>query len=212
MNLVVGIMVTRGRNWMAARALDAFMRQTYPCKQLLILDDRQEPSFSEPPRDASYLRSDSRSIAEKRNICCQLAAGDIVCHVDDDDYSAATRIADQVQRLEESGKRVTGYCSMLFTDGERAAKYINDGSYALGTSLMYRREWAIAHPFRLAEKAWGEDNNFVNDARNAGELISVDAGQLMVARAHPGNTSVKNLGAHDFRPVPLSTIPVEFFQ
>lgn len=207
-------MVTRGRNWLAAAAMQSFLVQTYPYKQLLILDDRAEPSFAEPPRLASYLRSDSRSIAEKRNICCQLAAGDLIVHIDDDDWQASTRIAEQVQRLAESGKPVTGYHSMLFYESqpERAAKYVNDCNYALGTSLMYKREWAVNHPFHLAEKAWGEDNNFVNDARNAGELISVDAGQLMVARAHPGNTSVKNLGAHDFRPVPLSTIPVEFFQ
>jgi hypothetical protein len=196
--------------------MNSFVMQTYASKQLLILDDRQDPSFSEVPRlpSVSYLRSDSRSIAEKRNILCSLSAGDLVCHWDDDDFSAPERIADQVKRLEESGKAVTGFCSMLFYEGqpERAAKYVNDCNYALGTSLLYRREWAIEHPFRLAENAWGEDNNFVNDARSAGDLISVDAGQLMVARAHPGNTSKKDLGKVDYRTVPLSAIPERFFQ
>jgi hypothetical protein len=209
-------MPTRGRNVWAANAIFAFLNQTYSYRELLILDDRRDPSFVTSPagyfNSVSYIQSDSRSIAEKRNLLCNLASGDLVCHWDDDDWSDQTRIADQVTRLEESGKPVTGYHSMLFTDGVRAAKYINDASYALGTSLMYRRDWALAHPFKLMEKAWGEDNNFVNEARNAGELISVDAGQLMVARAHPGNTSHKDLTKQDYRPVPLSAIPERFFQ
>ncbi len=217
MRLVTCIMPTRARNVWAAIAVNSFIMQTYPNKQLIILDDRQEPSFTEVPRSpaVSYLRSDSRSIAEKRNILCGLAAGDLVCHLDDDDFSAPERIADQVQRLEASGKPVTGYHSMLFYESnpERAAKYVNNAPnfYALGTSLMYRREWAMAHPFRLDKDAWGEDNNFVSDARSEGNLISVDAGQLMVARAHAGNTNQKDLTKVDYRAVPLSAIPERFF-
>jgi len=214
MKTVTGIMLTRNRNAWATSALVSFMNQTYPDKRLIILDDSEEPSFSASPvfEGVSYMRSKVRSIAEKRNICCSLAKTELIVHVDDDDWSAPERIAYQVKQIEESGKQVAGFCSMLFTDGVRAAKYINDASYALGTSLMYRRDWALAHPFKLMEKAWGEDNNFVNEARNAGELISVDAGQLMVARAHPGNTSHKDLTKQDYRPVPLSAIPEGFFQ
>lgn len=217
MRLVTCIMPTRGRGIWAALAVNSFLQQAYPYKELLILDDRNDSSFRDGHPSGfgsvSYFCSDSQSIAEKRNILVNLAPSSLICHWDDDDWSAPGRIADQVQRFEESGKPVVGYHSMLFyqSNPERAAKYINDASYALGTSLMYRREWAIAHPFHLAEKAWGEDNNFVNDARNAGELISVDAGQLMVARAHPGNTSKKDLGKQDYRPVPLSAIPPGFF-
>ena len=62
-------------------------------------------------------------IGAKRNYGCERAAGDVIAHWDDDDYSAPERLADQVQRLLESGKAVTGFHSMRFTDGVRWWKY-----------------------------------------------------------------------------------------
>jgi len=81
---------------------------------------------------------------------------------------------------------------MPFTDGERWWKYEGTKGYALGTSLCYRRSWWQAHPFEA--KNVGEDNDFVSVAVSAGRLISVDAGKMMYATNHPGNTSPRVMG------------------
>ena len=76
---------------------------------------------------------------------------------------------------------------MLFTDGSRWWKYWGIESFAFGTSLCYRRQWALDHPF--PPKQISEDNDFVSAAADARQIVSVDAGELMYATIHEGNTS-----------------------
>ena len=137
-------------------------------------------------------------IGDKRNFGCERAAGEVIAHWDDDDHSGPDRLADQLSRLEESGKSVTGYHSMKFTDGERWWKYSGSPNYALGTSLVYRRAWWQRSRFRAVQI--GEDNQFVAEAAAAGELATADAGELMHATIHGGNTSRRNMGSA-WRPI-----------
>lgn len=95
--------------------------------------------------------------------------------------------------MEETGKSVTGYHSMRFTDGERWWKYSGTVNYALGTSLVYRRAWWQRSRFRAVQI--GEDNQFVAEAAAAGQLATADAGELMHATIHRGNTSRRNMGS-----------------
>ena len=88
-------------------------------------------------------------------------------------------------------KAVTGYHSMLFTDGQQWWKYKGAANYALGTSLCYRKSWWNIH--RFSAKQIGEDGDFAREADMAGQLISVDAGELMIASIHKGNTSPRGL-------------------
>lgn len=215
-------MPTRGRAAYARQAVQDFVAQTYPHRELVIIDDLNERSFPNGALDIPrcyfpvvYLLHNSRSIAEKRNLCCQYANGEVICHWDSDDHSEPARIQAQVDFLEKSERAVVGYHSMLFhVEDGRWFKYLGDPSYALGTSLMYRKSFWQSHPFRSPSDTphWGEDNNFVRDAFCAGELATVDAELLMYARIHGTNTSIKNIdGAQtSYRPVPIEAIPKHF--
>lgn len=134
------------------------------------------------------------TIGQLRNIGAEAAAGAVIAHFDDDDYSSPGRLRDQIDRLVASGKAVTGYRSMRFTDGREWWLYKGDVEYALGTSLCYLRSWWQANPF--PELQVGEDNGMVSRARAQGQMISADAGQLMWATVHPGNTSPRNMANH----------------
>ena len=81
---------------------------------------------------------------------------------------------------------------MRFTDGSRWWQYHGDSSYALGTSLCYRHDWWQGHHFSALQV--GEDNHFVQGARQANQLLSADAGNLMYATIHEQNTSPRVLG------------------
>lgn len=167
-----------------------------------------------------YYREQQNPLGTKRNRCCLFAHGDIICHFDSDDWSEATRIQDQVDRLRQTGKRVTGYYSMLFFDegGEPEWGYheLAPVYEALGTSLCYEKSWWEANPFQnipfivmgrhLAECV-GEDNDFVAKAVQAGIWISSKGAGMMVARVHTKQTSPKSIS--DFRPY-SSTIPPGF--
>jgi O-antigen biosynthesis protein len=179
----------------------------------MILADGQDVKHLVPARDPRIrlIHLDGwPEIGAKRNYGCERAAGDVIAHFDDDDYSAPGRLADQVQRLLESGKAVTGFHSMRFTDGVRWWKYEGTPNYALGTSLCYRRDWWSSHRFPAVQI--GEDNQLVAAAHSAGELVTADADDLMYATIHPGNTSPRKLG-DNWKPLPgfaslcSSTIP-----
>jgi hypothetical protein len=135
---------------------------------------------------------DGRTIGEKRNFGSGLAHdGDLIASWDDDDWSDVGRLGDQVARLQKSGKAVTGYHSMLFTDGVGWWRYRGSADYALGTSLCYTKAWWDGH--RFPPKQVFEDGDFVRAANIAGQLVSVDAGLNMVATIHNGNTSPRQL-------------------
>jgi glycosyltransferase involved in cell wall biosynthesis len=144
-----------------------------------------------------HLGEAARDIGSVRNIGCEHARGSVIAHWDDDDFSAPGRISDQVERLSSSGRAVTGYRSMRFTDSRRWWLYAGGADYALGTSLCYRRDWWAKHPFLPLQV--GEDNAFVRTARTLGELVVADAGALMYATIHQNNTSPRNLRGKAWR-------------
>lgn len=216
--LVSAIMPVYGQRDFAELALRSFLDQDWPNKELIVIDDSPEESALYPLwfKGLEYIRIEQRlQIGPKRNLACEHAAGDIIVHFDSDDWSAPTRITDQVARLLSSGKAVSGYHSMLFWNGERseAFKYKGPGDYSLGTGLCYRKEFWRAHPFVAEGPRRWEDNVFVQDARNDNEIVAADAGKLIVARIHPGNTSPKKPreNPRQWTQVDPSEIPQEFF-
>lgn len=223
--LVSCVMPTRARRHLALQAVRCYMAQTYQHKELLILDDKEDPSFAFEGKefetgDIKVVVLDGReSIARKRNRLAGMARGDVIWTLDDDDWSSPLRMEQQVRRLEQSGKAVTGYKTLLFHDGAKAYRYIGPSTYALGTSLCYLRSWALEHPFpetgpidAISKQPVCSDNGFVTAARTAAQLDTVDGLSMMVARIHRSNTSTKNLGAPNYRPIPLSELPPEFPQ
>jgi glycosyltransferase involved in cell wall biosynthesis len=174
------------------KAIQCFQQQTYRRAELLILADGEDVRDLVPADNRIRIihLAEQRNIGEKRNFGCSQAIGEVICHWDDDDWSAPGRLADQIDRMGEFA--VSGYHSMRFTDGAKWWKYEGTMNYALGTSLCYRREWWSAHQFDA--KNIGEDNAFVATASAARQLISADAGELMYATIHPGNTSPRSMG------------------
>jgi len=178
-------------------AIACWRLQTYHPTELLILSDAGGGRASIPD-DVRYLEITAGvSVGEKRNLGCEYARGEIIAHWDDDDYSAPGRLADQVQRLIGSGKPVTGYHSMRFTDGRQWWQYRGSLDYALGTSLCYRKDFWQSNQFPSVQV--GEDNSFVGAARGRGDIASADSGDLMFATIHDGNTSPRQLGAGNWK-------------
>jgi glycosyltransferase involved in cell wall biosynthesis len=202
--------LTRNRPQWLLKAVQCFLSQTYPSRELLILADGQDVSeLAEReingirPASALSIRyvqiEDGCTIGEKRNLGVDLAEGVVIAHWDDDDYSSDVRLSDQIHRLHESGKAVTGYHSMHFTDGKQWWKYSGASNFALGTSLCYRKEWWKDHQFPA--KQVGEDEDFVREAAIADQIASVDAGETMIASIHQGNTSPRQLGRDNWKKI-----------
>ena len=192
---VTCLCLTRDRRQWLPKAITCFQTQTHRNAELLILSDGQDVQDLLPvdPR-IRLIHLDTRlSIGSKRNFGCSRADGTIVAHWDDDDHCEPNRLSDQLARMDRTGKAVTGYYAMRFTDGDSWWRYTGNQTYSLGTSLVYRLEWWDKN--RFADVQVGEDNQFVAAASGAGELATEDAGEMMYATIHAGNTSPRNLDA-----------------
>lgn len=199
--LVTAILPTRGRQEFAAAALACWRAQTWPSKELIILDDADDPSFPDgfqfqpawggSPAGLYYSRLHSekrKTIGYKRNLACQLALGEFIIHFDSDDYSAPERMADQVMRLLQSGKSVTGYHSIKFTDGTSWWQYQGYSGWAFDSSLCYRRAfWREIAQFADAND--GLEESFRAAAIRRNDFVSVDGHELLLASIHSDNTS-----------------------
>lgn len=101
------LMVTANRKAIAKRAVDCFINQTYPNKELIILDDGSQDYSSIlediPSKDVTYRKikkEEGTYLGQLRNISLDLAQGDIMAQWDDDDWYHPERLAIQVSYLK----------------------------------------------------------------------------------------------------------------
>lgn len=215
--LVSAVMPTRGRRQYAAMAVQDFLAQTWPEKELIILDDADKPSFETSPESLGgnirYILADTRrNIPDKRNIVCKAAAGSVIVHFDSDDWSAPTRIEYQMELMERENKAVCGFRKMYFWQeaARQAWVYSGTGDYVLGTSLMFRRSW-WAHNHWDVRFRVGSDNIFVSQAHHAKQLLVISSAiNLMVSRNHSDNTNIRRYGTR-WKKVDKSVLPEAFF-
>ncbi len=101
--LISVITPTYNRSCYHERLYRSFTEQTYPNKELLILDDTEKPSefFSRlEDKRVTYIHSQARlNIGEKRNRLLDLAQGEIIAHFDDDDLYAPKYLAFMAKAL-----------------------------------------------------------------------------------------------------------------
>jgi glycosyltransferase involved in cell wall biosynthesis len=214
--LVSCIMPTYNRRELIPVALKCYLSQDWPDKELVVIEDGAETAgglVKQLVPDAVYIHlAEKHRIGTKRNLACRASSGEVICHFDDDDWSAASRISDQVFRLLESGKQMTGYHSITYWNGITAYRYESAfPQYALGTTMCYRKGFWDMNPF--PDASYAEDNALVYKARDANQLIAVDARQMMVVRSHASSTSSPDRLRQNIWPeVPRESLPREFFE
>jgi Glycosyltransferases involved in cell wall biogenesis len=210
-------MPTRGRQKWANMALRCFFAQTYRNKELIVLDDADDPSFPQGEgliwaSNLIYAVAETRwSVGKKRNTLARMANGTILCHFDSDDWSAPERVAQQVDFLKQSRKSVVGFNTLLFADcTDKAAWRYELKNFGLGTSLCYTKAWWSKNQF--PDMHSGEDREFNSMAQKRQQIAVQEGGKLMVARMHPGNTSKKEPVKHPhvYQPFPWEELPGEF--
>lgn len=186
---------TRERREFAWRSIEYFLRQDYPHKELLIVDDDcpLELPFNHP-QIRHITMPVKRTLGAKRNFCVEAARGDLIMHWDDDDWMAPHRISYQVKSLQQEGAEVCGLQRMLFFDaGNRQAWLYSypDGQrpWLAGGSLLYTKEFWSRSPFPDIQVA--SDTRFIWEQRIDRRAVLEDH-TFYVALIHSRNTSPKN--------------------
>jgi glycosyltransferase involved in cell wall biosynthesis len=216
--LVSVVTPTFNRNFYLRSIVACFLAQTCTDSELLVVDDgteSAEPFIAAHPR-VRYVRlpGPPLSTGMKRNACCELAQGEFVLHADNDDWSAPTRIANQVEKLKASDKAVLTYYRIPYWDMTEKQAYIYNSEnreplweWAHGATLCYRKSFWEEHPFE--DKRRMEDVYFIKAAGRADMLASTDGRDQIVLRAHSGNTYAPPL--HRMLKTESSDLPAQFF-
>jgi glycosyltransferase involved in cell wall biosynthesis len=191
-------MPTRDRHRFVGQAIRYFLRQNYPKKELVIVDDGdQEISALVPDNDQiRYIRVEGiRSLGEKRNLACESSRGDLIAHWDDDDWMSVDRLERQASILISSGADVCGAKNLLHyrVNYGEAWLYRSDGNgtaWIAGGTLLYKRSLWEAYPFPNIKV--GEDSSFIARIPDDRKLQMSDY-SFYVALIHDHNTGAKVL-------------------
>jgi glycosyltransferase involved in cell wall biosynthesis len=194
--LVSCIMPTCNRRRFVSQAIRYFLRQQYEPKELIIVDDGDEPVEDLVPADnrIRLIRLAERTrLGAKRNLACEAARGACILHWDDDDWMADWRITYQVEQLLQLRADICGLRRVLFFNPvvTTAWEYVFPGTikpWVYGASLCYTA--AYWRENRFAHVDVGEDTRFIwNDPDT--RIVMLDDNRWLAALIHPGNTSPK---------------------
>jgi glycosyltransferase involved in cell wall biosynthesis len=195
------IMPTRAdRRRFLPQAVRCFLRQDYPDRELVIVDDGGDSAASLLPADPRivylHLQGD-HSAGHKRNLAVERSQGEIIVHWDDDDGSAEDRLRHQVEILLERRAEVCGFADETVLDlNDREGGAFWRCSPALharmffadvhGRSIAYRRElWG---PHRYPDRSLGEDAAFLAAVLQAGaRLTRVSGAERFLYVRHADN-------------------------
>jgi len=189
-------MPTYNRRPFVPLAIRWFLAQDYPNRELIVIDDGSDPvaDLMPPSPRVQYHRLGRKlNLGAKRNLACELARGNIICHWDDDDWMAPWRLQYQVRELLHSQADLCGTDRLLFFDPgrQRAWRYVyprGGRPWVAGATLCYFKAFWRQNPF--PEIDVGEDTRFVWGKTGA-RIHTLDDHSFYVAIIHPGNTSPK---------------------
>ncbi len=194
--LVSCIMPTAGRRAFVPQALQYFLVQDYPARELIVVDDGADPVNDLIPEDprVRYVHLPERlTIGAKRNAACEMARGSCIIHWDDDDWNAPWRLRYQVEHLLESDADLCGLHNPLFYSPQldKAWQYVypeGGKPWVYGATLCYRKSfWSR---WRFPEIDVGEDTRFVWQSPSA-QILALSDPTFFVALVHSGNSSPK---------------------
>jgi glycosyltransferase involved in cell wall biosynthesis len=197
--LVSCVMSTFDRRPFIPLALECFRRQTYPRRELIVVDDGTDPVedlFRGEP-DVRYIRLDRRTtLGAKRNAGIAEARGTIVGIFDDDDWYAERRIERQVAPIVRGEADLTGLPTRHFLELPQRQWWTIDpalhrrmffGDVAGGTMMFRRAIWKGGLKFPNLSLA--EDARFLRECVRRGlRLQRIDGEELFVYVRHRSNT------------------------
>ena len=209
--LVSCIMPTADRRAFVPRAIAQFLAQDYPHRELIVLDDGAQPVRDLIPDDprVRYVREERRSpVGAKRNHACELAAGEVILHWDDDDWMAPWRVRYQVEQLRETGAEVCGLSRVLFYEpaADKAWEYVyppGGSPWVYGATLCYTKAVWRRNPFPSI--GVGEDTRFIWSAVPK-KVLALQDSRFLVGIVHQGNTSPKQTRGMRWHPYPADAV------
>lgn len=170
--------------------------------EVVICDDSEDDLKLNLPYRMQYLKSETKlTIGQKRNVMCQYAKGDIIVHMDTDDFYMPTYIEHSVHEMMIKNKQCAGTADMFifYPKDMLLCKMENNLLHMAneGTLVYFKKFWADCH---FSEDQTSEGLKFLT-GRNQ-HIVKTDIHKVMICVAHGENTvdksSWRNLVCHDY--------------
>ena len=192
--LVSCLMVTRDRPHLAERAVHCFARQTWQCRELVIIDDGDvDYSAMLAPFQAAgalirYVRIVSRPdvlLGELRNLAIDAADGEWCLQWDDDEWYDVERIAVQMAHRGDHAAVALRWTLMSVESAEHGRlAFRADAGIATPGTVLHRRDAA-----RYPNLRRGEDSAVLRQLRAHGLVVlGSEWSHLFVRCFHGDNT------------------------
>jgi hypothetical protein len=209
--LVTCILPTRDRRRLVEQAITYFRRQDYPERELIIVDDGDDPVAdlaAGAPR-IRYIRLHYRaSRGAKRNLACGMANGSVIVHWNENDWMADWRISYQVTHLLQQGADICGSGEQFYYDlaSGQGWQYLypprGHSPRVAGNSLCYTKSFWQTNPF--PDHNTGEELHFLSS--NRPKHISILPRTYFVITLLSRENSVTNQGNGSWHPFPAATL------
>lgn len=185
------LVATKNRPHFLKNILRNFFRQDYPQEnmELIIGDDGDCEIELLIPDDSriKYIKFDKITLGGKRNRLCELAKGEIIVFMDDDDYYPNDKVSEVVNKLNNSELEICGSSIMYvyYTKFNVIYKFGPYGKYhsTCGT-LAFKKKYIENNKFLEADRA--EEKLFLGNFKNP--LIQMDPLKSILVIAHDSNT------------------------
>ena len=179
--------------------LDIFKRQTYPVdkRELIILDDSKTSnqdlidSFQKvnPTVIIKYVYSPEKiNLGKKRNMLNQMATGEYIMNMDDDDYYCSDKMKFTITRMLAQKAKFSGSSEMYiyFTDTKIIYRFNKIAkNHSTAGTFCFHRDYLTNHKFEDgAQKA--EEKVFLDEYKT--EQIQIDPFKAILCIAHMNNT------------------------
>lgn len=162
--------------------------------EILIADDGHDKVEDLIPKNTifRYIKmTEKKPIGYKRNLLCSEAKGEILIHMDDDDFYPSTRVSHAIEKLNKKEAYIVG-CSQ---------NYVYDKTSGVSQSVPVSLYHAVAGTFAFYKEYF--DKNQFDDYAETGEevsfthhftnpLIQLDSIKTILVMCHSQNTHNKD--------------------
>jgi glycosyltransferase involved in cell wall biosynthesis len=193
-------MATKNRPRFLQQALRYFRRQTHTASELIVVDDGEESleHLCAGFERVRYVRCEQpTSQGRKLNLAVELARGEPIQKLDDDDYYHPDFLELAVTRFPEENAEQTLLswdCFLILLPQETHLRYSGHG-WTIGNTFLFTRQFWERKPFRDIQRA--VDSWFLHDHRPP--IVRVCAHEYCIYVRHGGNTwtTMRKGGAAD---------------
>ncbi len=205
--LISCLCVTSNRIILLKQAIQCFIDQAYPKKELIIVGSGKNRFKSALESHLDYLNrddihftwypEDDNNLGKKRNLSMNLANGEIFCNWDDDDLYHPERLSLQYQHMNRKNADACFLTDFLQFFEKKQELFWVDWSYQdilqkneqnFHTSMMIKRDDRFHYPEEGPHSIKGEDSAFMNKIFNRIKIAQLpNHGFLYLYRFHKRN-------------------------